>query len=273
MSVTAVNPLINPQTSRAASILPNNTLPQRLPKTAAKRPWGRPSKTLALHRRIYAAAAEAGCIVHTHSRSLVALSLAIPANEDRDDLLPPITPYFVMKVGRLPLLPYFRPGDVDLFETLRHQVGSTVVSSILAAGFNLDFFDDDALRRIGKLDRNNLILGLSRYRAVVLPGVQRIPLDTYRQLEQFVGTGGILLATRRTPQQPPGFRASDGEQIQVREITKRLFHGSYGSAFLLEDEAQLGPKLSSLVVPDVSLLSPTPEVGFVLLSLAISARS
>jgi ribulose-5-phosphate 4-epimerase/fuculose-1-phosphate aldolase len=72
---------------------------------------GQPSKTLALHRRIYAAAAEAGCIVHTHSRALVALSLAIPAHEDRDDLLAPITPYFVMKVGHVPLLAYARPGD------------------------------------------------------------------------------------------------------------------------------------------------------------------
>jgi ribulose-5-phosphate 4-epimerase/fuculose-1-phosphate aldolase len=71
----------------------------------------RPSKTLALHRRIYAASAEAGCIVHTHSRALVALSLAIAANEDRDDFLPPITPYFVMKVGHVPLLAYARPGD------------------------------------------------------------------------------------------------------------------------------------------------------------------
>ncbi len=70
----------------------------------------RPSKTLALHRRIYAAAAEAGCIVHTHSRALVALSLAI-GDEDCDDLLPPITPYFVMKVGHVPLLAYGRPGD------------------------------------------------------------------------------------------------------------------------------------------------------------------
>jgi ribulose-5-phosphate 4-epimerase/fuculose-1-phosphate aldolase len=72
---------------------------------------GRPSKTLALHRRIYAAAAEAGCIVHTHSRALVGLSFAIPADEDRDDFLPPITPYFVMKVGHVPLLAYGRPGD------------------------------------------------------------------------------------------------------------------------------------------------------------------
>jgi ribulose-5-phosphate 4-epimerase/fuculose-1-phosphate aldolase len=71
----------------------------------------RPSKTLALHRRIYAAAAEAGCIVHTHSHALVALSLATPVDEDRDDFLPPITPYFVMKVGHVPLLAYGRPGD------------------------------------------------------------------------------------------------------------------------------------------------------------------
>jgi 3-dehydro-4-phosphotetronate decarboxylase len=70
-----------------------------------------PSKTLALHRRIYAAAAEAGCIIHSHSRALVALSLTIPADEDRDDFLPPITPYFVMKVGHVPLLGYGHPGD------------------------------------------------------------------------------------------------------------------------------------------------------------------
>jgi ribulose-5-phosphate 4-epimerase/fuculose-1-phosphate aldolase len=73
---------------------------------------GRPSKTLALHRRIYdAASAEAGCVIHTHSRHLVAASLAIPAGEGRDDLLPPITPYFVMKVGHVPLIAYRRPGD------------------------------------------------------------------------------------------------------------------------------------------------------------------
>ena len=72
---------------------------------------GRPSKTLALHLRIYAATAEAGCVIHTHSRHLVGVSLAVAADEDRDDLLPPITPYFVMKVGHVPLIGYRRPGD------------------------------------------------------------------------------------------------------------------------------------------------------------------
>lgn len=67
------------------------------------------SKTLALHRSLYAAAPEAGCVIHTHSTHLVALSLL--GGWQPDDFLPPLTPYFVMKVGHVPLLPYHRPGD------------------------------------------------------------------------------------------------------------------------------------------------------------------
>jgi ribulose-5-phosphate 4-epimerase/fuculose-1-phosphate aldolase len=72
----------------------------------------RASKTLALHRRIYAAEPAANCIVHTHSTHSVALTLApTHAGLANDDVLPPITPYFVMKVGHVPLVPYHRPGD------------------------------------------------------------------------------------------------------------------------------------------------------------------
>ena len=73
----------------------------------------RASKTLVLHRRIYGAAPEAHCVIHTHSTHLVALTLAGPGRGvwQADALLPPITPYFVMKVGRVPLIPYHRPGD------------------------------------------------------------------------------------------------------------------------------------------------------------------
>jgi ribulose-5-phosphate 4-epimerase/fuculose-1-phosphate aldolase len=69
----------------------------------------RASKTLALHRRLYAAAPDARCVIHTHSTHLVALTLQGVASAD--DILPPITPYFVMKVGHVPLVPYHRPGD------------------------------------------------------------------------------------------------------------------------------------------------------------------
>jgi ribulose-5-phosphate 4-epimerase/fuculose-1-phosphate aldolase len=69
------------------------------------------SKTLALHRRIYASTSASGesarCIIHTHSTHCVALTME-PHGEE---LLPAITPYYVMKVGRVPVLPYHRPGD------------------------------------------------------------------------------------------------------------------------------------------------------------------
>ncbi len=86
----------------------------------------RASKTLALHRRIYAAAAvfdtEARCIIHTHSTHCVALSMALSVALNNikgecnvtTELLKPLTPYFVMKVGHVPVMPYHRPGAVEV---------------------------------------------------------------------------------------------------------------------------------------------------------------
>lgn len=69
------------------------------------------SKTIALHAGIYAAASEfdpaTRCVIHTHSTHCVALSLRASGQE----LLPALTPYFVMKVGHVPVINYHRPGD------------------------------------------------------------------------------------------------------------------------------------------------------------------
>jgi 3-dehydro-4-phosphotetronate decarboxylase len=80
----------------------------------------RASKTLALHQRIYAADLSARCVIHTHSTHLVALTLQ--GVWSQDDILPPITPYFVMKVGHVPLIPYHRPGDAALAELVHERV-------------------------------------------------------------------------------------------------------------------------------------------------------
>lgn len=80
----------------------------------------RASKTLALHRRIYAADPEARCVIHTHSTHLVALSLSGVWHPD--DCLPPITPYFVMKVGHVPMVPYHRPGDPAVGDEVARRI-------------------------------------------------------------------------------------------------------------------------------------------------------
>ena len=80
----------------------------------------RASKTLALHQSIYAADPLARCVIHTHSTHLVALTLA--GVWSVDDILPPITPYFVMKVGHVPLIPYHRPGDPAVGDAVSRRI-------------------------------------------------------------------------------------------------------------------------------------------------------
>jgi 3-dehydro-4-phosphotetronate decarboxylase len=80
----------------------------------------RASKTLALHRRIYDSAPDAGCVIHTHGTHLVALTLQGVWSED--DILPPITPYYVMKVGHVALIPYHRPGDAQVAELVVQRI-------------------------------------------------------------------------------------------------------------------------------------------------------
>jgi ribulose-5-phosphate 4-epimerase/fuculose-1-phosphate aldolase len=75
-----------------------------------------PSKEAFLHLAMYRERPEAGAVVHLHSTHAVAV--ACRDDVDREDALPPLTAYFVMKVGRLPLVPYHRPGDRSLAEAV-----------------------------------------------------------------------------------------------------------------------------------------------------------
>ncbi|MDR3222090.1 MAG: aldolase [Candidatus Accumulibacter sp.] len=80
-----------------------------------------PSKEAFLHRSMYETRPKAGAIVHLHSTHSAAVSCL--AGLDSANCIPPLTPYFVMKIGRLPLVPYHRPGDKALGEVIRRLAG------------------------------------------------------------------------------------------------------------------------------------------------------
>ncbi|AMS17670.1 class II aldolase [Pseudomonas chlororaphis] len=82
----------------------------------------KPSKTLALHRQVYDRNPGVGGVVHTHSTHLVALTLAGVWRPD--DILPPLTPYQVMKVGHIPLIGYQRPGSPRVAEQVAQLANS-----------------------------------------------------------------------------------------------------------------------------------------------------
>ena len=80
-----------------------------------------PTKEMPLHTAFYDTRSKAGAVVHLHSCHSVALSM-LP-DVDPDNFLPPLTPYGIMKLGRVKLLPFFLPGDAAMGEAVRGLAG------------------------------------------------------------------------------------------------------------------------------------------------------
>lgn len=80
-----------------------------------------PTKEMPLHSAFYDTRSQAGAVVHLHSCHSVALSLMPDADED--NFLPPLTPYAIMKLGKVKLLPFYRPGDPQMGEAVRGLAG------------------------------------------------------------------------------------------------------------------------------------------------------
>ncbi|QNQ96437.1 MULTISPECIES: 3-oxo-tetronate 4-phosphate decarboxylase [Pseudomonas] len=131
--------------------------PAAIAKVGLEGDWvsgDKPSKTLALHRQVYDRNPGVGGVVHTHSTHLVALTLAGVWRPD--DILPPITPYQVMKVGHIPLIPYARPGAASVAEqvaqlanrvrgVMLERLGPVVwESSVSKASFALEELEETA---------------------------------------------------------------------------------------------------------------------------------
>ena len=81
----------------------------------------RPTKEMPLHQAFYETRATAGAVVHLHSTNAVAFSM-LP-DIDPDNMLPPLTPYAIMLLGKVRLLPFFVPGDAAIGEAIRGLAG------------------------------------------------------------------------------------------------------------------------------------------------------
>ncbi len=89
----------------------------------------KPTKEAFLHLSMYTQRPDARAIVHLHSTHSVAVSVL--ADIDHENPIPPLTAYYVMKIGRLALLPYYAPGDVALANAVR-EVASRHHAVLLA---------------------------------------------------------------------------------------------------------------------------------------------
>ena len=117
----------------------------------------RASKTMLLHARIYAAARRSdpatSCVIHTHSTHCVRLTL----HEHGDELLPAVTPYFVMKVGHVPVIPYRRPGSVEAADAVaqaieRYAEAGTPIRAVMLARLGPNVWHDSPATAMATLE-------------------------------------------------------------------------------------------------------------------------
>lgn len=127
-----------------------------------------PSKENFLHLAMYEQRPQNGAVVHLHSTHSVAVSVL--ADTNAEDVLPPLTAYYVMRIGTLPMVPYYAPGDADLAGAVRglasrhHAVllanhGPVVGGSTLAAAA-------DAIEELEATARLYLLLRGEKTRAL-----------------------------------------------------------------------------------------------------------
>lgn len=156
---------------------------------------------------------------------------------------------------------HFSAGRVHLIETDRELVGEKVMPAIFEAGYNLDFFDDGVLKAVGKSANGTLSLGSSDHKVVVLPGIERMPLETLRKLDAFVKDGGRIIATRRLPERAPGLQTTDAEQAEFKATVSRIFVSS--TAKFVDKDEDIGQALKGLLQPDAEITPAVKDVATV----------
>jgi hypothetical protein len=160
----------------------------------------------------------------------------------------------------------FTPGKVSLTDDLGECLGHKIVGDILDAGYNLDFFDDQMLDNLARMDSGSMQFSQTlRYRVIVLAGVERMPLSTARKLLDFATKGGQLIATRTLPTIVPGYKATAADQNALRQIMHQLFQGDDAPGVFVADESNFASALEAAkrMRPDMRLTPSLPEVGFV----------
>jgi hypothetical protein len=157
----------------------------------------------------------------------------------------------------------FTAGKVHLIDVERELVGDKIMPAIIEAGYNLDFFDDKILNTAGTVGKGDISLGPSKHRIIMLPGIERMPIESLRKLDFFVKSGGILIATKRLPSRVPGIKATDADQAEFAAIVQRLFDGRFANAKFVEKEDEVSLTLSNLLQPDVVIAPSSKDFGSV----------
>ncbi|MDW5266892.1 MULTISPECIES: glycosyl hydrolase [Acidobacteriaceae] len=141
----------------------------------------------------------------------------------------------------------FTPTQDSITALMSLVVTPQLMSTILSAGYNVDFIDADAINSVG----------LGTHKVLILPPTDRIPANTLRKIKQFVAAGGKVISIGRAPSISPEGKALP----EITSLSQELFTAAKGS--LVPDDSALATALHNAAAPDFEVTSGKDEIGFI----------
>jgi len=141
----------------------------------------------------------------------------------------------------------FSPAQDSVTAALNRIITPELMSTILSAGYNVDFIDADAINSVG----------LGTHKILVLPPTDRIPATTLHKIQQFVAAGGKVISIGRSPSISPEGKTT----TEITNISRQLFDSAKDS--FVPDDSALAAALHKAASPDFKLTSGNDEIGFI----------
>lgn len=152
---------------------------------------------------------------------------------------------------------HLQPGKAAVDEMTDMLLGPVLIPEVLNAGYNFDFIDDRAMAKAG-----------IPYKVLILPGVERIPLETMQRLRDYASKGGLLVATRSLPSLGAGLLEEKRDSTRISAISHELFETGSQRARFVEQEQGVSAALKAMLPPDFDSGRAGPAIGFVHRKLA-----
>lgn len=145
-----------------------------------------------------------------------------------------------------------RASESSVSDQMAKLLGPELIPAILDSGYNFDFIDSEAIDRVG-----------IHYPVLLLPNVERLPLATYRKIEAYARSGGVVIALGHAPSRAPGWIEGKRDSAAVQQISQELFTAGAKSTRTVAQPADLGAAIRAFLKPDVEMSPTAPEVGFI----------
>jgi alpha-L-rhamnosidase len=146
----------------------------------------------------------------------------------------------------------FTPGHASITELMKRWITPELMSTILNAGYNIDYIDATTINK----------LGIISYPILILPPTDRIPLATYTKIEEYASRGGRVVAIEKVPSIAPGF-LDQAETSKIQSLSTQLFHSKDHKGILLSSLSNLPETLHRALSPDVAVVGQTTDLGFI----------